>query len=143
MLSPSLEDYLEELYRLSLKNEDIRIKDIADCLNVSMPSVVKGLKRLDALGYIKYRAYEKIDILEKGMNKGKFLINRNSILKDFFRIIESDCNIDNEAEAIEHYLSLSSIKRIEKLVIFLKENDDILKKFNDYKIETILGDYDE
>ncbi|KXZ38871.1 iron (metal) dependent repressor, DtxR family [Alkalithermobacter thermoalcaliphilus JW-YL-7 = DSM 7308] len=140
MLSPSLEDYLEELYRLSLNRQDIRIKDIADCLNVSMPSVVKGLKKLDSLGYIKYKAYEKIDILEKGIKKGKFLIERNKILREFFKIIQSDCDIEKEAEAIEHYLSVSSVEAIEKLVLFLKENEDILDKFKKYKLYSNLKD---
>jgi len=66
MLSPSLEDYLEELYRLSITNKEIRIKDIAKLLGVSMPSVVKGLKKLNDLKYIDYIPYQTIKLLDKG-----------------------------------------------------------------------------
>lgn len=142
MLSPSLEDYLEEVYRLSLEKEEIRIKDIADCLNFSMPSVVKGLKKLDKLGYIKYNAYEKIKILDKGREKGKFLVDRNRILMEFVDIIGSNCDIKQEAEAMEHYFSISTIKSIEKLIEFLKVNKDTFKQFNEFEIKSLLEEND-
>ncbi len=138
MLSPSLEDYLEELYRTLLKKSHIRIKDIADCLSVSMPSVVKGLRRLDRLGYIDYKPYQKIILLDKGKKKGRFLVERNKILRDFVKIIGSECDIKAEAEAMEHYLSKPSIKAIEKLTRFLQENHEILSKLQSFKYVSIL-----
>ncbi|WP_069650790.1 metal-dependent transcriptional regulator [Caloranaerobacter ferrireducens] len=138
MLSPSLEDYLEEVYRLSRNKKEIRVKDIADCLGVSMPSVVKGLKKLHDLEYIVYRPYEKIYILEKGEKEGKFLIERNRILREFVEIIGSDCDVKQEAEAMEHYFTISTIKCIEKLVKFFKENSDVYEKFKNYKIQSSL-----
>ncbi|AFS79223.1 iron dependent repressor [Gottschalkia acidurici 9a] len=140
MLSPSLEDYLEELYRLKVNNKEIRVKDIAYCLDVSMPSVVNGLRRLGRLDYIIYEPYEKIEITEKGKKKGKFLVMRNKILKDFIDVIESDCDSEKEAEAMEHYLSISTIKCIEKMVAFLKNNTHILDKMINYEIESQLND---
>ncbi|WP_427340539.1 metal-dependent transcriptional regulator [Caloranaerobacter sp. DY30410] len=138
MLSPSLEDYLEEVYRLSRNKKEIRVKDIADCLGVSMPSVVKGLKKLHELEYIVYRPYEKIYILEKGKKEGKFLIERNRILREFVKIIGSDCDVKQEAEAMEHYFTVSTIKCIEKLVEFFKEDKEIYEKFKNYKIQSSL-----
>ncbi|WP_352420777.1 iron dependent repressor, metal binding and dimerization domain protein [Proteiniborus sp.] len=140
MLSPSSEDYLEEAYRLSVNNKDIRIKDIADCLNVSMPSVVKGLRKLNRLGYIVYKPYEKIELTDRGKVKGVFLVERNKILRDFIEIIGSDCDIEQEAEAMEHYLTISTIKAIEKLVKFFSENEDLLLEFSNFKTESELHD---
>lgn len=138
MLSPSLEDYLEELYRASQQNNDIRIKDIADCLGVSMPSVVKGLRRLHKLEYIDYMPYQDIILLDKGEKIGRFLVERNKILRDFVEIIGAECDIKDEAEAMEHYLSKASIKSIEKLTLFLKGNPDILYKLQKFKYDSIL-----
>lgn len=45
MLSPSLEDYLEEIYRISQSGETVRVTDIAACLNVSLPSVTRALQK--------------------------------------------------------------------------------------------------
>lgn len=143
MLSPSLEDYLEELYRTSLKNSDIRNKDIADCLGVSMPSVVKGLKRLHKLGYIDYKPYQEIILLDKAVIKGRFLVERNRILREFVDIIGADCDIKAEAEAMEHYLSKTSIRSIEKLTRFLQENKEVLSKLQNFTYDSILHDDEE
>lgn len=140
MLSPSLEDYLEEVYRISINKKEIRIKDVADCLGVSMPSVVKGLRKLHYQGYIMYRPYEKIEVLEKGKKKGKFLVERNRILREFVEVIGSDCDIQQEAEAMEHYLTISTIKAIEKLVAFFKENKSFLDEFKKFSIDSILDE---
>ncbi len=140
MLSPSLEDYLEEAYRLSINCKEIRIKDIADCLNVSMPSVVKGLTKLNRLGYIVYRPYEKIELTDRGKAKGTFLVERNKILRDFIEIIGANCDIEQEAEAMEHYLTVSTIKSIEKLVNFFSNNKELLLEFRNFKSESELHD---
>lgn len=140
MLSPSSEDYLEEVYRLRANNKEIRIKDISDCLNVSMPSVVKGLKKLSKLGYIVYKPYEEIELTDKGKIKGLFLVERNKILREFVEMLGADCDVKQEAEAMEHYLTISTIKAIEKLVKFFSENEDILEKFRNYEVRSILDD---
>ncbi|MTI68121.1 MAG: DNA-binding protein [Firmicutes bacterium] len=141
MLSPSLEDYLEEVYRFFINKESIRIKDIANTLRVSMPSVVKGLKRLHNLGYITYIPYEDIIVTDKGKRVGKFLVQRNKILKDFVTIIGSDCDVKQEAEAMEHYLSKSTIIAIEKLVKYFSNNEEILKNYKNYKIQSNLDEF--
>ncbi|MGF7060116.1 metal-dependent transcriptional regulator [Brassicibacter mesophilus] len=140
MLSPSSEDYLEEVFRLSSNKKEIRIKDIADCLNVSMPSVVKGLRKLNRLGYIIYMPYEKIELTDKGKYKGRFLVERNKILRDFIDIIGADCDIKQEAEAMEHYLTTATIRSIEKIVRFFKNNEDFLQHFNEFQITSVLDE---
>jgi len=133
MLSPSLEDYLEELYKLYIKKDVIKIRDIAAKLGVSSPSVVKALKKLHNENYIIYQRYKKVGLTEKGIELGKSLVNRNNILQEFLIIIDSKCNPAEEAEAMEHYLSPSTVDTFKKLSSFLKENNDILKKFLEYK----------
>ncbi|MFA5523904.1 MAG: iron dependent repressor, metal binding and dimerization domain protein [Tissierellales bacterium] len=140
MLSPSLEDYLEEAYRLSIFFKEIRIKDVAECLSVSMPSVVKGLRKLNKLGYIIYQPYEKIVLTDRGKITGPFLVERNRILRDFVSMIGSECDIRQEAEAMEHYLTKSTIKSIEKLVKFFTENEKLLLEFRKYEVDSVLDD---
>lgn len=140
MLSPSLEDYLEEAYRLSLTHTTIRIKDIADILGVTMPSVVKGLKRLHEQGYLYYRPYEEIELSAKGFIRGKFLVARNKILCDFVEIIGADCDIRQEAEAMEHYLSTPTIRAIEKLTSFFTTFPQTLGCFQSYSMTSVLDE---
>ncbi|QZY56139.1 metal-dependent transcriptional regulator [Crassaminicella profunda] len=129
MLSPSLEDYLEEIYRLSLIKSEIRVRDIAEKLKVSSPSVVKALRKLHNESYILYKRYEGIYLTQEGEKLGKLLVKRNSVLQEFLSVINSQCDVEAEAEAMEHYLSSPTILSIEKLVAFMKKDREILNKF--------------
>jgi len=132
MLSPSLEDYLEEIYQLSLQNEQIRIRDIAERLNVSSPSVVKALRKLHKKNYVQYQRYQGVELTEEGERLGNLLVKRNSILQEFLYVINSHCNTVQEAEAMEHYLSPPTISAIEKLVEFMKREPDVMKRFMEF-----------
>ncbi len=132
MLSPSLEDYLEEIYRLSLSNGIVRVTDISQTLRVSLPSVTKALRRLLTHGYITHQKYGLIGLNEKGKQLGSFLVDRNQILQDFLALIRANCNIAAEAEAIEHYLSNSTIDCLKSLAFFMTSNPDVYQRYLDF-----------
>ncbi|MCT4620367.1 MAG: DNA-binding protein [Marinisporobacter sp.] len=132
MLSPSLEDYLEEIYRLSLIKSEIRVRDIAEKLNVSSPSVVKALRKLHDASYIIYKKYEGIHLTKEGKKLGSLLVKRNHVLQQFLSVINSPCDVEAEAEAMEHYLSPPTIWAIEKLVEFMKKDPETMKKFESF-----------
>ena len=132
MLSPSLEDYLEEICRFSMHQETVRVTDISHKLNVTMPSVTNALRKLKAHHYIVYERYGLINLTEKGQETGFFLVNRNQIIQDFLMTLGVDCNVATEAEAIEHYLSVSTIGTFQRLVDFMKENPDLHEKLHSY-----------
>lgn len=141
MLTASLEDYLEEIYRLSLTNQIIRVSDIANCLNVSLPSVVKALRKLNQLKIIEYERYRRINLTSKGKEIGRTLVERNTTLKEFLLVIQSQCDINAEAEAMEHYLSYPTIEAIENLMEFMKRNPACYQKFREFQKEKrSLGD---
>ncbi len=121
MLSPSLEDYLEEIYRISESGELIRVTDVAACLNVSLPSVTNALKKLAENNYIKYRPYKDIVLTDKGKDLGRFLVERNRIIREFLNLIGSECDPAAEAEAMEHYLSLPTLTAIINFVKFTEQ----------------------
>ena len=128
-LSPSLEDYLEEIYRFSLGGETVRVTDISHRLGVSLPSVSKAMGKLRAGEYITYRKYGVIGLTEKGCQVGGYLVERNSLLQDFLRLLHAGCDIGAEAEAMEHYLSRSTITAIEDLMKFMEQNQDVYERF--------------
>ena len=132
MLSPSLEDYLEEIYRFSANNDTVRVTDISQKLKVKLPSVTKALGKLRAGGYISYQKYGMIDLTEKGSETGLYLVKRNAILQEFLGIIQANCDFAAEAEAMEHYLSKSTIYSISRLLSFMKENPEIYRQFTEY-----------
>ncbi|MBO8138834.1 MAG: DNA-binding protein [Desulfotomaculum sp.] len=129
MLSPSLEDYLEEIYRFSLNNDVVRVSDIASCLDVTLPSVNSAIRKLSEKEYLIYKKYRELVLTEKGRRVGKFLVERNRMLQNFLKAINSQCDVKAEAEAMEHYLSLPTIRAIENLLDFLESNKECRKKF--------------
>ncbi|EGO65121.1 metal-dependent transcriptional regulator [Acetonema longum] len=132
MLSPSLEDYLEEIYRFSVNNDIVRVTDIGQKLHVKLPSVTKALGRLRAGGYITYQKYGMIGLTDKGRQTGDYLVARNTLLQDFLRMIQADCDVAAEAEAMEHYLSKSTIASIKHVMAFMKGNPAVYQCFVDY-----------
>ncbi len=136
MLSPSLEDYLEEIYRFSLTKDIVRVTDISQKLGVSLPAVTKALHKLKNQGYINYQRYGDILLTEQGCKKGKYLVERNRLLQEFLYLIQSECNVPEETEAIEHYISDSTIQSLQKLVYFFKANPSYYEAFIRFNIET-------
>ncbi|MGI6119859.1 MAG: metal-dependent transcriptional regulator [Desulfosporosinus sp.] len=132
MLSPSLEDYLEEVYRFSQLSTPVRVTDISKKLNVSSPSVTKALGKLREKQYIHYEPYGEIILTEKGERLGSFLVERNQLLQEFLKLICANCDISAEAEAMEHYLSGETIKAIQNLVKFFKTYPLPYKRYKEY-----------
>jgi DtxR family transcriptional regulator, Mn-dependent transcriptional regulator len=133
VLSPSLEDYLEEIFRFSLNSQIVRVTDISNKLGVSLPSVSKALQKLNDQGYISYHRYGEIALTDRGRLKGDYLVERNQLLEDFLFLIQSKCDISAETEAIEHYMSDSTIQSIRKLVTFFKKNPSCYQAFVQFK----------
>lgn len=124
ILTPSLEDYLEELYRFSLSADTVRVTDLSIKLGVSLPSVTKALRKLKSGQYIYYQRYGEITLTDKGKKLGDFLVKRNQLLQEFLVLINTDCDIAAEAEAMEHYLSEATIRSIQAIVTFLNQNPE-------------------
>ena len=132
MLTPSLEDYLEEIYRFSLSLDTVRVTDLSKKLKVALPSVTKALYKLRDENYINYERYGEIRLTDKGREFGDYLVSRNQLLQEFLALISSKCNFAAEAEAMEHYLSAATIEAIKTLVDFMKDNPSWQQAFNNY-----------
>ena len=135
MLSPSLEDYLEELYRFSLSNGIVRVTDISQKLNVSLPSVSKALCKLKAGQYIYYQPYGMIELTVRGREMGEFLVERNKLLQEFLTLICATCDIGAEVERMEHYLSQETIYAIRLVVKFIKQKPECHQAFIAYVMQ--------
>ena len=133
MLTPSLEDYLEEIYRFSLSLNTVRVTDISKKLKVALPSVTKALYKLRDESYIKYERYGEIKLTDKGNIFGNYLVTRNQLLQEFLALICSQCNFSVEAEAMEHYLSNATIEAIKTLVEFMKGNPSWQLAFEEFR----------
>lgn len=125
MPTPSMEDYLENIYKLINQKGYARISDIAEALEVHPSSVTKMVQKLDRRKYLVYEKYRGLVLTPKGQKMGKRLVDRHQLLEEFLRIIGvSEELIYDDVEGIEHHLSWDSITCIEYLVQYLKQNPE-------------------
>ena len=128
MTTPSMEDYIEQIYMLIEEKGYARVSDIAEALAVHPSSVTKMVQKLDKDEYLIYEKYRGLVLTSKGKKIGKRLVYRHELLEQFLRIIGVDEEkIYNDVEGIEHHLSWNSIDRIVHLVQYI-EKDDARKK---------------
>ncbi|AYE49241.1 transcriptional regulator MntR [Priestia megaterium NCT-2] len=123
MPTPSMEDYIEQIYMLIEDKGYARVSDIADALAVHPSSVTKMVQKLDKDEYLIYEKYRGLVLTAKGQKIGKRLVYRHELLEQLLRIIGVDeNNIYDDVEGIEHHLSWNSIDRIGDLVQYFEEN---------------------
>ncbi|MFQ3542802.1 transcriptional regulator MntR [Halobacillus rhizosphaerae] len=123
MPTPSMEDYIEQIYMLIEDKGYARVSDIAENLQVHPSSVTKMVQKLDRDQYLNYEKYRGLILTPKGKKVGKRLVYRHELLEQFLEIIGVDAeNIYEDVEGIEHHLSWNSIDRIGDLVQYFDEN---------------------
>ncbi|ETI68464.1 transcriptional regulator MntR [Neobacillus vireti] len=128
MPTPSMEDYIEQIYILIEEKGYARVSDIAEALSVHPSSVTKMVQKLDKDEYLVYEKYRGLVLTSKGKKIGKRLVFRHDLLEEFLKIIGvKDENIYHDVEGIEHHLSWDSIDRIGDLVQFFEEDESRIK----------------
>lgn len=134
VLTASLEDYLEMIYRSIMSSGFVRGNELAKELNVKPSSVSKMIAKLSSLGYIDYEKYGVIKLTEKGIETGKYLLWRHKSIESFFKLVSCDKEIAlMETELVEHILSKNTVRNISDLVEFINKNDNIRREYIKYK----------
>jgi Mn-dependent DtxR family transcriptional regulator len=134
--TPSMEDYLERIYKLIDEKGYARVSDIAEGLEVHPSSVTKMIQKLDKDNYLIYEKYRGLVLTNKGKKMGKRLVDRHQLLEDFLTTIGvQDENIYRDVEGIEHHLSWDSITCIETLVEYFRRDSQRLEELRSLRSE--------
>jgi Mn-dependent DtxR family transcriptional regulator len=132
MATPSMEDYLERIYKLIDEKGYARVSDIAEGLEVHPSSVTKMIQKLDKDSYLVYEKYRGLILTSKGKKMGKRLVDRHQLLEEFLTVLGvNEENIYKDVEGIEHHLSWDSITCIETLLEYFRRDpsrSDILQQ---------------
>lgn len=133
LLSASMEDYLEMIYRLSKDTGFTRINELSEALNVHPPSATRMVQKLGVMNLLQYERYGVILLRAEGKRLGELLLAKHNIVESFFRLLGiDDEKILTETEKVEHTLSDETVKCFEKYISFVKENPDILARLREY-----------
>ena len=115
-LSPSREDYLKAIYKLSGRTQLVRSIDIAIYLGVSKPSVHSAVTTLQEEGLVIKPLGGEIQLTEEGRIQGEIIIAKFQVIKQFL-ITCCDVNeltASEDACKIEHIISNDSILALKK-----------------------------
>jgi len=138
-LTPTMEDYLEAIYVLSKEKRVVRVKDIAQRLEVKMPTVTSMLKTLSDRGMIDHEKYEYLELTGKGFRVGRQVDHRHQLLKSFLiDILQiNDDQADEDACKMEHAVSPTTLERIVEFMEFIencpRSGGDWLDLFDEYR----------
>jgi DtxR family Mn-dependent transcriptional regulator len=117
-LGQSGEDYLEAVLVLGQEKRAVRVKDVAERLGVSRPSVVAALAKLERQGLVRHERYGAIELTESGLTLAASVDERHKLLFSFLHetLGLPASKASEEACALEHALSVETTARLLRLV---------------------------
>ncbi len=118
----SMEMYLETIYILESSNGHAHVSEVAEGLDVSMPSVTKAMKVLRSEGLIYKEPYGSITLTEEGRAISANIHKKHKVitlfLKDSLKLDAAEA--EKNACKIEHILSQKMLMAIKE---YLRANN--------------------
>jgi DtxR family Mn-dependent transcriptional regulator len=113
-LTPSVEDYLKAIYRLSPEGRPASTRDIAHLLELSAPSVSGMVKRLSELGLLEHVPYKGVQLTEPGRLAALRMVRRHRLIEAYLvRFLGFGWDtVHPEAERLEHAVSDTLVERM-------------------------------
>lgn len=139
-ITTAMEDYLEAIFTLDRDKKVARVKDIAQKLNVKMPTVTSMLKTLNKKGLVEYERYEYIKLTEEGAEIGREVRKKHDILREFLSsILKIDDQIaESDACKMEHDLSAATLNSLVDFMEFIqtcpRAGESWLEHFNEFRL---------
>jgi Mn-dependent DtxR family transcriptional regulator len=125
-----VEDYLEVVYELIQRKGYARPSDIAERLDVKLPSVTNMLQKLHGMGLIVYERYRGLTLTEKGEGMARYSQEKHMTITKFLQILGVTEKIaKSDAEGIEHHVHKETLNRIERFVDFVGDHPSWFKTF--------------
>lgn len=118
-LSPSMQDYLETILDLSATEDEVRITDIANRLNISKASTNQAIGGLVKRGMVTHPHYGPVTLTEKGRLEAEKIRYRHDVLKKLLTdVMKVDPEVaERDACLMEHTISQETLT---KLVSFME-----------------------
>lgn len=115
-LSPSREEYLKAIYKLSERTQLVRSVDIAVYLGVSKPSVHNAVATLQEEGLVIKPLGGEIQLTEEGRKQGEIITTKFQVISEF---LITCCDVNEliasaDACKIEHIISNDAILALKK-----------------------------
>ncbi|WP_046173442.1 transcriptional regulator MntR [Domibacillus indicus] len=122
MPTSGMEDYIEQIYVLTMTRGYAKACEIAEALSVHPSSVTRMAKKLSRENYLVYEKYRGIQLTSRGEEAGKNLYRKDRVLKKLLHLIGVENHaIASEIKGMKQTLSPGTIEKMELLVEFLEQ----------------------
>ncbi len=115
-ITASMEDYLEMIFRLYEQGEVIRISKLSEILHVKPSSASKMVVNLKEKGFVEFEKYGYINLTDKGIGLGKYLLFRHNTISGLLCYINDTEDELEQVEKIEHFINLKTVNNMKKLL---------------------------
>jgi DtxR family Mn-dependent transcriptional regulator len=120
--SITYEEYIEVIFNLQQKHGHVHTNDLALALGIAPPSVTEMVQKLAEKKLVNYTPYRGVTLTKDGEKIAQDLIKTHKTLAEFLEIIGVDKrNAESDACQIEHHVSASTVKQLNKFVEFVKD----------------------
>ena len=120
VVSPTIEEYLEQIYRLEKEHGVARTKHLSEMVGVSLGTVTNTIKALESQNLITHKPYKGVNLTEAGLKIAIDVIRRHRLaerlLTDFLKLDWS--RVHEHACRLEHAIADDLIKPLEKALGF-------------------------
>ena len=122
-ISLKQQNYVETIYELVRTNGKARTTDLADRLNVSLPSVSEAVTRLVKLQIAVRKSWHRIDLTRRGRAIAVDLEKRHKTLRSFMvNVLAMDQTLaDNNACRVEHCIDPAFVNRLTQFADFVED----------------------
>lgn len=122
-LSASLEDYLEAILSLVKGDGEAHVRDIAERLGVTMPSVTGALHTLAERELVNYQPYSTVTLTRRGRRIAEGVSRRHQVFSTFFSgVLGLKAQVAGEnACRLEHAIDDTVLERLAEYIEFVHE----------------------
>ena len=123
MLSPRIEDYLEELFLLESTGRKVTVTDVADRLKITKGTVTATIQKMVELELVNHERYGTLHLTEAGRRKGMIVFHRHEGFRAFFHeMLGLDRDHSSEmACSMEHYIDATTEDRLYALLEYFRK----------------------
>ena len=117
-ISENVEEYLETIYKKSLKDNMAKTTEISKDLGIAPGSVTQMLKKLEEEGYVDYYQYKGVKLTDKGYKIARSIVRKHRLLESFlYNTLGIDMeDLHEQACAMEHSLSDEAERKLCQLL---------------------------
>ncbi|MGQ9781800.1 MAG: metal-dependent transcriptional regulator [Nitrososphaeria archaeon] len=116
IVSPAIEEYLEQIYRLETKYGVVRTKQLADLVGVSLGTVTNTIETLEQRNLVVHEPYRGVKLTEEGRKLAIDVVRRHRLIECFLSdFLKQDWSrVHKQACGLEHAITGDLVKPLEK-----------------------------